>query len=333
MRPSAIVGLACAALLAHGPGAQSPDVAARVPQLTRASAWKPEPSIRVDGRVFHPQGMVKIGDEFFVSSVEVTVPPKRFDKPDEAGIDRTAGSGVGHLFRITRAGHIAADVVVGEGPMYHPGGMDFDGRSLWVPVAEYRPNSRSIVYRVDPVTMRAVAVLRTSDHIGAVAVDSEARVLHGLNWGSRRFYRWRIPAEDPAMTADFVPVLPPRDNPSHYVDYQDCKFAGRLRMVCTGLVELDGGGDSAPVLFGGLDLVSLADARPLHQVPVTIRTGAGHVLTRNASYFEAAPDGLRAYFLPDDDEAAILVYRITPYGTGIARGERRRPRPGREAGD
>ena len=34
--------------------------------------------------------------------------------------------------------------------MYHPGGIDYDGRHIWVSVAEYRPNSRSIVYRIDP---------------------------------------------------------------------------------------------------------------------------------------------------------------------------------------
>ena len=41
--------------------------------------------------------------------------------------------------------------------MYHPGGIDYDGRHIWVPVAEYRPNSRSIIYRV-PVTQNPVWV-------------------------------------------------------------------------------------------------------------------------------------------------------------------------------
>jgi hypothetical protein len=307
-----LTGLGAAILLAQVLGAQHADVATLVSELTRPSAWTPIAAIRVDGRVFHPQGMVKIGDDFFVSSVEVTVPTQRFDKTDEAGLDRSPGVGVGHLFRITRTGHIAADLVLGEGTVYHPGGMDFDGRHLWVPVAEYRPNSRSVVYRVDPTTMRAVAVLRTSDHLGALAVDPEEKVLHGVNWGSRRFYRWRMTSAGSATASGFEPVLPPRDNPSHYVDYQDCKFVGRQRMLCTGLAGLGGDKESPGVQIGGLDLVSLADGRPLRQVPVTIRTAAGHLLTRNPSFFEATPGGLVAYFMPEDDQATILVYRITP---------------------
>ena len=47
--------------------------------------------------------------------------------------------------------------------MYHPGGIDYDGDDIWVPVAEYRPNSRSIVYRVDPETMKATEVFRFAD--------------------------------------------------------------------------------------------------------------------------------------------------------------------------
>jgi hypothetical protein len=160
--------------------------------------------------------------------------------------------------------------------------------------------------------MRAEAVLRVSDHLGAVAVDPDEKTLHGVSWGARRFYRWPLPPGGTATESSVAPVQPRRDNPSHYVDYQDCKFVGRQRMVCTGVAALGGDGESPALRLGGLDLVSLADGRPLWQVPVTIRTAAGRVLTQNPSFFEATPDGLRAYFMPDDDRATILVYRITP---------------------
>jgi hypothetical protein len=52
-------------------------------------------------------------------------------------------------------------------------------------------------------------------------------------------------------------------------------------------------------------------AAPLHQLPVGFSTPAGASLTRNPSYFEAADSGgVRAYFLPDDDNATLYVYRI-----------------------
>src|SRR5438270_14087611 len=81
-------------------------VAGRVMMLTRSSTWTPVASIPVAFRTFHPQGMVKIGDTFFVSSVEV--------------IDRDAGKGIGHLFKIDKAGNLMADLRLGEGPIYHP---------------------------------------------------------------------------------------------------------------------------------------------------------------------------------------------------------------------
>ena len=175
------------------PVAQAPPslLAERVRRLTRDTAWRAVSSTPVGFPTHHPQGMVKIGDTLFVSSVEVKVPTRRFEKPVD-GYDRDTGEGVGHLFKMTMAGALVADLPLGEGTMYHPGGIDYDGRHIWVSVAEYRPNSRSIVYRVDPETMRATEVFRYPDHIGAIVHNTDDRTLHGVSWGSRRFYRWTL---------------------------------------------------------------------------------------------------------------------------------------------
>ena len=74
-------------------------VADRVTKLTRDSPWKLVSSVAVKFRTFHPQGMVKIGDTLFVSSVEVTVPTRRLSQP-VGGYDRDTGEGVGHLFKM-----------------------------------------------------------------------------------------------------------------------------------------------------------------------------------------------------------------------------------------
>jgi uncharacterized protein DUF6454 len=261
-------------------------VADRVMMLTRGSTWTLVASTPMAFRTFHPQGMVKIGETLFVSSVEV--------------VDRDAGKGVGHLFKIDKAGALVADLTLGEGAMYHPGGIDYDGRSIWVPVAEYRPDSRSIVYRVDPQTMRASEVFRVRDHIGAIVHDTGADTLHGVSWGSRRFYRWTATGEPLGVT----------ENTSHYVDYQDCKYVGRRRMLCTGVSELRQTPDAAPFRLGGIDLVSLEDGRPLHQVPVLLWTAAGLDMTHNPAWIEPAAAGLRAYFMPEDDRSTLYVYDV-----------------------
>ena len=121
--------------------------------------------------------------------------------------------------------------------IYHPGGIDYDGADIWVPVAEYRPNSKSIVYRVDPQSMKATEVFRWADHIGGVVHDTEDQALHGVSWGSRRFYRWKLDAN--RRPANVVERGKPQltMNRSHYVDYQDCKYAGQRRMLCTGVAD------------------------------------------------------------------------------------------------
>src|SRR6185295_12011593 len=137
-------------------------VAERVQKLTRDSPWKLVASVPINFRTYHPQGLVKIGDTLLVSSVEVTTPTRRLPKP-AAVYDRDPGAGVGHLFKFDMKGNLVGDLRLGEGTIYHPGGIDYDGMHIWVPVAEYRPDSRSIVYRVDPQTMRATEVFRFAD--------------------------------------------------------------------------------------------------------------------------------------------------------------------------
>jgi Family of unknown function (DUF6454) len=178
----------------HTPAAASESgsvVAERVQKLTRGSPWKQVAAIPVKFLTHHPQGMVKIGDALYVSSVEIKTPTKRFPQPVD-GYDRDTGEGVGHLFKVDMQGNLLADLVLGEGTMYHPGGIDFDGRFIWVTLAEYRPNSRSIAYRVDPQTMLAEEVFRFNDDIGGIVHNTEDSTLHGVSWGSRRFYRWRL---------------------------------------------------------------------------------------------------------------------------------------------
>lgn len=284
----------------------------RVMALTRASAWRLVSSIPVKFASWHPQGMVKIGEIFFVSSVEVREPPKRYPAPVE-GYDRTTGEGRAHLFRIAADGSLLDDVILGEGSMYHPGGIDFDGRWIWIPVAEYRPDSRAMVYRVDPRTLKATEVLRVADHIGAVVHDPDTQMLHGVSWGSRRFYRWNL-AGDSLAAVDAANAPERTANASHYVDYQDCRYAGRRRMLCTGVAEIRQPLARSGFRLGGMDLVDLGDGRPLHQIPVLLWTETGLDMTHNPVWIEAADlsegPGLRAWFMPEDDRSTIYVYEV-----------------------
>jgi hypothetical protein len=290
---------------------RAPDnqVAARFQQLTRASVWTLERSQPLAFRTYHPQGLVKIGDTLFISSVEIRVPTRRSANRSD-GFDRDAGEGVGHLFKVTSAGTLVQDLVLGEGTMYHPSGIDFDGTHIWVALAEYRPNSRSIVYRVDPTTMKATEMLRFDDHLGGVVRNTDDNTLHAVSWGSRWFYRWTLDKAGRPTDKSRSREKMRTPNPSHYVDYQDCKYAGDGRMLCSGIADITRGNGEAPLQLGGIDLIDLRIGLPVHQLPVGLTTANGIILTRNPSFFEAAGDGVRAYFLPEDDKSTLYVYRI-----------------------
>ena len=305
-----IAVLAAASTMLMQPAVPSRDAMAdAVSRLTRDSGWTLVRSVPIQFGTFHPQGMVKIGELVFVSSVEVKVPTRRGPQPDGRS-DRDAGEGVGHLFKMTMAGALVNDLVLGEERMYHPGGIDFDGTHIWVAVAEYRPNSRSIIYRVDPQTMTATEVLRVPDHLGAVVHDTDDRSLHAVSWGSRRFYRWPLDRDGRVRDRDQSLDRLRTTNSSHYVDYQDCKYAGRRRMLCTGVSELRTSPSGQPFRLGGLELVDLVEGRAVHQVPVPLWTSGGLDMTHNPSWFEAMPSGLRAYFMPEDDRSTLYVFDV-----------------------
>ena len=293
-------------LLFAGPVAQAqsldPLVAARVMTLTRATSWTPVAAIKLRFRTYHPQGMVKVGDHFFLSAVEIRTLPKKLPAPVD-GQAYDTGAGIGHLLKFGADGGLIADITLGEGAIYHPGGLDYDGTSIWVPVAEYRPNSRSIVYRVDPATMKATKVLAVADHIGGIVHDREGGALVGLSWGSRRIYSWPIDANGAVGSA-----APPVANPSSYVDYQDCHYAGGRRMMCGGVAGYRVTKDSAEFQLGGIELIDLADHRPLWQAPVALWSPSGGAMTQNPFWMEPTGTGLRAWFVPDDDDSTLFVF-------------------------
>jgi len=284
-------------------------VSDRVKLLTRASQWRLVASIPIGFNTHHPQGMVKIGDTFFVTAVEIRTPTKRFAQPQD-GFDRDTGEGQGHLFKFDSKGTLIADVRVGEGSIYHPGGIDYDGRFIWLPAAEYRPNSRAIVYRVDPATMKVQEVFRYADHVGGIVHNTDDDTLHGVTWGSRRFYRWTMDATGRVTNADVPPQALRKMNRSHYIDYQDCKYLGHREMLCSGLNNYQVRKDGPRFALGGFEVVDLTTDQAVYQVPVELWTESGLPMTYNPFWVEATATGLRAYFMPEDEKSTLYVYDV-----------------------
>jgi len=274
--------------------AEGSRIADRFRRLTRESTWRKAEEVKLNFRTYHPQGMAVVGDRFFLSSVEV--------------IDRGEGRGVGHLFEVDFQGKLLRQVRLGEGPMYHPGGIDFDGRRIWVPVAEYRPHSRTVVYAVNPESLEIRRVFEFGDHLGALVCDEARRGLVGVSWGSRRFYRWDLREDGELPVEATAPVQ--WDNGSHYVDYQDGQFLKGTPWALFGGISRMGGDGSGSFALGGLELVDVWEMRVIHQLPMMVRATGGASLLRNPFAVEMRGTGLRFYFVPEDETSMLHVYDV-----------------------
>ncbi|CAH0346678.1 DUF6454 family protein [Bacillus sp. CECT 9360] len=267
-------------------------------QLSRDSVWEQKEKIDLQFNTFHPQGMTKIGDLYYMSSVEIIEKPVKYDQPRD-GYDRSPGKGIGHLFVFNTQGKLLKDIKLGEGDMYHPGGIAFDGKSVWVSVAEYRPNSKSIIYKINPETMNSQEAFRTNDHIGGILRDGKHGNLKAVSWGSRTFYEFNEKGK----------VLNKSINPSHFVDYQDCENAGEDQLICSGITELpQQGAATSKYELGGLALLDMKTMDMVHELPITLFSPKGHVVTRNPVYLENTKQGIKLYAVPDDDQSSMLVY-------------------------
>ena len=76
-----VIAFAVAGLLSAATVDTRSTIAERVMRLTRDSSWTRVASVPVGFDTHHPQGMVKIGDTFYVSSVEITERTKPFRQP------------------------------------------------------------------------------------------------------------------------------------------------------------------------------------------------------------------------------------------------------------
>jgi Family of unknown function (DUF6454) len=288
--------------------------------MGRNTVWTLIDTVKVNWLTFHTQGLVKIGETFYVSAVEVISSTARNGTTTDAlydfSIDRSTGTGRGWLFKFNAAGQLLGQIELTDGTKYHPGGIDYDGRFIWVPVSEYRPNSRSNIYRVDPETLTPELVFIENDHIGGVVHNVHRGTLHGVSWGSRRLYTWRTTRKRDKARVVSTGWTP---NAQFSIDYQDCHYQGIEFMLCGGVA-----GYTTPlgsIAFGGLDLVDLRSARLEHQVPVNLFIDEGNgpnpglALTHNAFWIEPRGEkSLRAYFMTEsDNQSDLLVYDATPW--------------------
>ena len=267
-------------------------VAATVASITRATTWTLVDELPLKFDAHHPQGMARVGSNWWISTVDV---------------DACRGL----VMVVDDRGELLEQIPIGDHQRYHPGGMDFDGAAFWVPCAEYRPDSSTTVYRLAPGDAPEAAFV-VDDHVGALARCGSDGDLVGWSWGSRRFYRWSVDGRLDAV----------RINPAFFVDHQDCQWLPTGHLLCGGVAEVTL--STGPGWLGGIGLLDVDELVMQREVPFPIYSPAsGRVATHNPVWAEVSGDQLIVHLLPDDGIGAIVAY-ATPLvdGSGLVDLER-----------
>ena len=264
------------------------------------------PPLRIHGlpAKAHTQGLEQAGGKHYVTARREDVRPK------QALLLRTDLAGTNwDVWDITP---LNAQGVATE--LDHPGGMQCDGKRLWIPLAESKRNSHSVIRAFLMQEMTPGRALKpdfefpVDDHIGAIAVSIERQFLFGANWDTEKVYVWNFKGHlQRTLTAPEIKarglgmVAGAEGRPG--VAVQDWKFSGD-RLYASGLFRAPGAATVSPAsrLLWFTDFLDRDVQRRTAMLPLQ----SGTELAREAM---AISDGA-AYFLPEDLGVSNRLFRV-----------------------
>ncbi|TGX52263.1 hypothetical protein E5A73_15805 [Sphingomonas gei] len=232
-------------------------------------------ALNLEGELFHVQGLELDSQRIWVTSVD---PNNR--------------KGYIHEFD-RRTGKLLRRLELTDGPRYHPGGISISGRSIWVPVAELKPNSSAVLVEVDADSLQIRRKIHVADHLGCVAASG--RTLVAGNWDSALLYIFDLSDNARARTI-------PNPSPTRY---QDMKFVDGQLVA----------GGSLSLWSGAVDWIDW----PSMKLKRTLRAGAiGPVRPwgRGGPYTGEgmAIEGRELYVIPEDGPSRLFHFRLDDRG-------------------
>lgn len=290
----------------HAPhlGTDGEDIAALFRQLTRATPLSLVSTTPLQADTQEPEGMVVTADG---SHLIISSTPK---DPEATGpamllFSLPAGALLATL-SLTSSSPSSPDK-----PEPHNGGLDSNATHVFLALSGSRPETTATIYSLSLADFALQPLLHfPSDHVGTLVAPPPATNLHrgpgriaGMNWGSRTSYSF--PLADRCTTQGSDDYVARVDNPSHFVDYQDCKLLTETSALCSGVSNLGDG----EYRLGGLALVDVATMRPLHEVPVTLGSEQGTRMTMNPFDVAVVDGKLTFYWAPDQHNTSLYTYQ------------------------
>ena len=265
------------------------------------------PGLRISGQAAtaHTQGLEVTGGRYYMTARRDDVRPKRAlllrTETTEADWD------IWDITPVDTAGAVTA--------LDHPGGMQADGKRLWIPIAESKRHGRSIVRVFRLTDMVAERPLKpefeftVNDHIGAVAVATDRALVFGANWDTESVYVWDFEGglkrtlTGAALGARGLGMVKGSDGRAG-VAVQDWKFSGD-RLFASGLLRAPGPAAVPPQsrLVSFTNFLEAAFQRKVVILPV-------HEQTELAREAMAVSNG-KVYFLPEDLGPTNRLFRVS----------------------
>ncbi|MCX8108800.1 MAG: DUF6454 family protein, partial [Verrucomicrobiae bacterium] len=198
--------------------------------------------------------------------------------------------------------------------MDHPGGMQFDGELLWIPIATSRPGGESYLCAFDVRSLRpdrtAAPMIRygVGDHIGALAASRKLNLIAGANWDTGKIYLWNFNGQLlQTITASGFVTLQVHAGPDATektgVAIQDWKFFGS-QLYAAGLVKAPAARTTFP--RSHLLLVENFPNKNSHATVMALEGPNGVELAAEGMTIDAES----VWFLPEDLGTSNRLFRL-----------------------
>ncbi len=294
--------MVCSASYAAKPLSRQGKRVAKALMSTDPNEWQLVESIDLKFDTYHPQGMLKMGDTFYITTVKVERRPRYTRQGKQVSV-MDEGAGKGYLMQFDAGGNLLKCIELCEGAIFHPGGMDFDGRYIWVPITKYYPYSRSLIVRVDVRNHQVEKVCYVDDSIGAIIHDTDNNILVGANWDADEFLTWQLDSALEVKDAELTVAERRHANTAKHLAIQDSKYIGGGKMVGFGLKN----GPKGRV--GGFDVIDTRTFEKLRSADIELRTPCKSIVSGNPSTIEIVGDKMRLYFAPEDNKTTLYIYQ------------------------